>query len=104
VSYRSRDVPPAAWLAPTSALYRQMSALGFEYPDDMSFAVLSSAWHRTRGLPFDARMLAECLQAWNRKMRQWVDSVAPGSSVPAPEFGCDSPEAIEKGRHLWPRE
>lgn len=102
VSYRSADVPPAAWLEPTSTLYRELSALGFEYPDDMSFAMLSSAWHQTRGLPFDARSLAECLRAWNRKMRLWVESVAPGSSVPAPEFGCDTPDAIEQGRPLWP--
>ena len=103
VGYRSRELPPAAWLASTSPLYRQLSGLGFEYPDDMSFAVLSSAWHRTRGLPFDAKGMADCLRAWNLKMRQWVESVAPGSTVPAPEFGCATPEEIEEGRHLWPK-
>jgi hypothetical protein len=37
-------------------------------------------------------------------MRLWVESVAPGSTVPAPEFSCDTPEAIEKGRPLWPKQ
>jgi len=103
VAYRSPELPPAAWLAPTSPLHRQLTALGFEHPDDMSFAVLSAAWHRTRGQPFDARALAACLQAWNRKMRLWVESVPPGSQIPAPEFTCASAEEIEKGRPLWPR-
>jgi len=104
VGYRSAQLPPAAWLAPDSALHRQLTGLGFEYPDDMSFAVLSAAWHRARGLSFEAKATADCLRAWNRKMRQWVDTVPPGSSVPAPEFGCMTPEEIEKGRHLWSKE
>jgi len=104
VSFRNRDVPPAAWLASASPLSRQLAGLGFEYPDDMSFAVLSAAWHRSRGLPFDAKATADCLRAWNIKMQQWVQSVAPGSTVPAPEFGCASAEEIEKGRPLWPKE
>jgi len=104
VRARGPELPPAAWLAPASLLYRQLSALGLEYPDDMSFVVLSAAWHRTRGLPFDADVTADCLRAWNRKMRLWVETVPPGSPVPAPEFGCASAEEIEKGRHLWPRE
>mgnify|MGYP001581904316 CR=1 FL=1 len=103
VDYRGPELPPSAWLAPQSPLYRHLTGLGFEYPDDMSFAVLSAAWHRTRGLPFDARALAACLQAWNRKMRLWIESVPPGSQIPAPEFTCASAEEIEKGRPLWPR-
>jgi hypothetical protein len=104
VSRRSAESPPAAWLAQDSPLYRHLAALGFEYPDDMSFAVLSAAWHHARGLPFDAKATGECLRAWNRKMRQWVESVPPGSSVPAPEFGCGTIEEIDKGRPLWPQE
>jgi hypothetical protein len=103
VNYRSPELPPSAWLAPQSPLYRHLTELGFQYPDDMSFAVLSAAWHRTRGLPFDARALAACLQAWNRKMQLWIESVPPGSQIPAPEFGCATPEEIDKGRHLWPK-
>lgn len=103
VSYRSKELPPAAWLARDSPLHRHLSALGFECADDMSFAVLSAAWHRARGLTFDATATADCLRAWNRKMRLWVESVPPGSPVPAPEFGCASLEEIEKGRHLWPK-
>jgi hypothetical protein len=104
MSYRSPALPPAAWLAPDSPLRRQLTGLGFEYPDDMSFAVLSAAWHRTRGLRFDAKATGDCLRAWNRKMRLWVESVPPGSPVPAPEFGCATAEEIDKGRHLWPKE
>jgi hypothetical protein len=102
VRHRSAELPPAAWLAPDSPLRRQLTGLGFEYPDDMSFAVMSAAWHRARGLPFDAKATGDCLRAWNLKMRQWVQSVPPGSPVPAPEFGCGSTEEIDKGRHLWP--
>jgi hypothetical protein len=104
VRYRSAALPPAAWLAADSPLYRELTGLGFDYPDDMSFAVLSAAWHRARGLAFDANATGECLRAWNRKMRQWVASVPPGSPVPAPEFGCASAEEIDKGRPLWPKE
>lgn len=102
VAFRSPELPPAAWLASTSPLHRQLTGLGFEYPDDMSFAVLSAAWHRTRGWPFDAKATADCLRAWNRKMRLWIQSVPPGSQIPAPEFNCASAEEIEKGRPLWP--
>ena len=104
MSHRSPALPPAAWLAPDSPLRRHLIGLGFEYPDDMSFAVLSAAWHHARGQPFDVKATGECLRAWNRKMRQWVESVPPGSPVPAPEFGCASPEEIEKGRPLWPKD
>jgi hypothetical protein len=104
MSSRSPALPPAAWLAPDSPLHRHLTDLGFEYPDDMSFAVLSAAWHDARGLPFDPKSTADCLRAWNRKMRQWVDSVPPGSPVPPPEFGCASLEEIDEGRHLWPKE
>ena len=104
VSYRSGDLPPAVWLAADAPLTRHLTALGFDYPDDMSFAVLAAAWHRARGLAFDAKATGDCLRAWNRKMRQWVESVAPGSSVPAPEFGCASAGEIEAGRALWPKE
>lgn len=104
LSHRTSELPPAAWFAPQSPLHRHLSELGFEHPDDMSFAVLSAAWHRTRGLPFDTNTTADCLRAWNRKMRLWVESVPPGSQIPAPEFGCATAEEIEKGRPLWPRE
>jgi hypothetical protein len=66
--------------------------------------VLSAAWHHTRGLRFDAKATADCLRAWNRTMQLWVKSVPPESPVPAPEFGCTTPEEIDKGRHLWPKE
>lgn len=103
MSYRSPALPPAAWVAPDSSLHRHLTDLGFEYPDDMSFAVLSAAWHHTRGLSFDVKATADCLRAWNTKMRLWVESVPAGSTVPAPEFGCASAGEIEKGRALWPQ-
>jgi len=104
MSHRSPDLPPAVWFARASPLHRALSGIGFEHADDMSFAVLSAAWHRGRGLPFDAATVAACLRAWNLKMRLWIESVPPGSQIPAPEFNCASADEIEKGRPLWPKE
>ena len=90
------------WLRPDGAPLRQdLRAMGFEYPDDMSGAILSGVWHRVHAQPLDLAAKASCTRAWNSEMQRLVRSVPAGTSIPSPGFSCEDDQAIQAGRTLW---
>jgi hypothetical protein len=71
------------WIRPDSSpLAADLRALGFEYPDDMSAALLSAVWHQIHGLRMDVRARV-------------------GTRIPDPDFRCDDDQTVEAARSHW---
>ncbi len=90
------------WLRPNgSPLQQELRKMGFEYPDDMSGAILSGVWHRVHEQPMDPIAMATCVRAWNSEMRRLISSVPAGAQIPSPGFACADDQAIQAGRKTW---
>jgi hypothetical protein len=90
------------WIRPESSpLGADLRALGFEYPDDMSAALLSAVWHWVHGRRTDVRARVACVRAWNAEMQRLARSTPLGGRIPDPDFRCDDTQALEAGRARW---
>ena len=90
------------WIRPESSrLGADLRELGFEYPDDMSAALLSAVWHWVHGLHMDVHARVACVRAWNAEMQRLARSTPMGGRIPDPDFRCDDAQAIEAARPRW---
>jgi hypothetical protein len=87
-----------------SPLLADLRSLGFEYPDDMSAALLSAVWHWVHGQQLDVRTRVRCIRAWNAEMQRLARSTPIGRPIPDPDFRCDDDQAVRAGSARWPSE
>ena len=90
------------WLRPDSSpLAAHLRALGFEYPDDMSAALLSAVWHQVHGQRTDVRARVACIRAWNLEMQRLARSAPAGGRITDPDFTCEDDQAVQAARTHW---
>ncbi len=81
---------------------QDMKRLGFQYPDDMSWAIQSAVWHKFHDRPTDVKLIATCLAAWNSEsVRLHRASRGVGQPIAMPEFDCIGDEALRAGMQRW---
>jgi hypothetical protein len=90
------------WLRPErSPLQQDLKNTGFDYPDDMSGAILSGVWHRVYDQRLDLAALASCTKAWNSENERLMRSTPAGTPFGLPGFSCGDDRAIQAGRERW---
>ncbi len=90
------------WLRPDgSPLAANLRALGLEYPDDMSAALLSAAWHWIHGRRMDVRGRVACVRAWNWEMQRLARSTPLGIRIADPDFRCSDDETVQETKTRW---
>ncbi len=78
--------------------------VGFEYPEDMSEALLSLVWHKIHDQPLELEARALCTKAWNLEAQR-LRRVAPfGSQISTPSFSCGDDQAVQESREHWAAE
>jgi hypothetical protein len=83
------------WIRPEgSPLAVNLRGLGFEYPDDMSAALMSAIWHWVHGQRMDVRARVDCVRAWNAEMQRLARSTPLGRRIPDPDFTCEDDQAV----------
>jgi hypothetical protein len=103
VDMRLGIVVRTQWLrAERSPLLAHLQSLGFEYPSDMSAALLSGVWHWVHGQRFDIRARVRCVRAWNVEMQRLARSTLMGSPIPDPDFRCDDDRTVQAASGRWP--
>jgi hypothetical protein len=91
-----------AWIRPDSSpLAADLRALGLEYPDDMSAALLSAVWHWVHGQRMDVRARVACLRAWNAEMQRLAHSTPMGGRISDPDFRCDDDQTVQAAGGHW---
>ena len=90
------------WLRPDgSPLAANLRALGLEYPDDMSAALVSAVWHWIHGRRMDVRARVGCIKAWNWEMQRLARSTPFGVRIPDPDFRCDDDQTVQEMKTRW---